>query len=951
MSQFQDQPLPFSAATRADLLKPRFRTADRTVIYSAGGEVIGDSGAVPFIYRKSGRSALPSGALGGFYIAGPKDDDYFEFSDKTRANVKHFNARGDGATDDSTAVQKAIDSGASIIEMPAGTYLCNVEIPTRVTVIGASNNFTTLKPYDNDVACFNQTAAIPFWTYASKYINLRFTSQATGAQYIGKQVGTTVVGGVGFTFGKTNPADYETDDEYANNAVFDGCYFYNLEKGVQHPAGNIGTTFYNCGWQLNKYGVYCLDSKFGSPGIMHAGNKYWYEGEFSANECAVYIDGEIYGAAVFVLNNTLFQFNSIAFYMRTLIGGSMTLNEVYFENNGEVNGAYSPATVVLDNWSEQTRTTATYDKHTFIIEGNDWNIKAHRGGLYGDISMPDATNSQFLIEGANVERSAGVLGGECDVGDTSVISVKDCPFTISGPFVTPNCISNTPYLFFKNQANNYTQSSSRWWIGRIARSVRGGSPVVSNQFDTLQAMAGFSNSLVTDDTAPLGVCNRYTRNPFTNAEYGSPPNCNLPSTDDAWYTVVLNIKVVTGSLFVYVWQFGLDQVYHSATVPENGKWFTIYSIVKCSAGQQFKLDFRGNDVNTTFDVGGYQVCRFDSEIEAAKFLNDGVFYLEDVAAKSQAVDVVAYASTINVNFDTGNGFTKDITLTGNATINLTAVKPGEYTLIIRQDSTGFHSVTWGSGIYFAGLSATALPRPNAVTTVKFQYDGTTFVGPYKEPGLLLDSYPSAVAAYSYGQLKTGVSSYVTGTTNASAWLDQSGNGNNLAQATGSKQPAILAGGLSFDGTDDTMSATFTLEQPYTLFMRVKLGAYDNSENFSLNNVIDGITPDAGMIRRTPNGTPGTLMDVYSGSTLYGTLLGSDNEEMMITVLFDGANSKLWKNGTLLVTGDAGSTDPGGIVLGSYSDGTQRFSQQVVRHLVIYPSDVTADRAAIEDMLK
>ena len=41
------------------------------------------------------------------------------------ANVKDFGATGDGTTDDTVAIQLALDSGAGTIVFPDGTYLVN----------------------------------------------------------------------------------------------------------------------------------------------------------------------------------------------------------------------------------------------------------------------------------------------------------------------------------------------------------------------------------------------------------------------------------------------------------------------------------------------------------------------------------------------------------------------------------------------------------------------------------------------------------------------------------------------------------------------------------------------------------------------------------------------------------------------------------------------------------
>jgi hypothetical protein len=63
-------------------------------------------------------------------------------------NVKDFGAVGDGAKDDTGAVQAAIDalpaSGGAVF-FPPGTYLCNVQVRSFVALRGAGAAFTVLK--------------------------------------------------------------------------------------------------------------------------------------------------------------------------------------------------------------------------------------------------------------------------------------------------------------------------------------------------------------------------------------------------------------------------------------------------------------------------------------------------------------------------------------------------------------------------------------------------------------------------------------------------------------------------------------------------------------------------------------------------------------------------------------------------------------------------------------
>lgn len=71
------------------------------------------------------------------------------------------------------------------------------------------------------------------------------------------------------------------------------------------------------------------------------------------------------------------------------------------------------------------------------------------------------------------------------------------------------------------------------------------------------------------------------------------------------------------------------------------------------------------------------------------------------------------------------------------------------------------------------------------------------------------------------RFKNIVVTQTTGSGFVTIWYDQSGNGNNATQTDTDKQPAIasngslLADGLTFDGTDDLLSTTFSVHSGAT----------------------------------------------------------------------------------------------------------------------------------------
>lgn len=211
---------------------------------------------------------------------------------------------------------------------------------------------------------------------------------------------------------------------------------------------------------------------------------------------------------------------------------------------------------------------------------------------------------------------------------------------------------------------------------------------------------------------------------------------------------------------------------------------------------------------------------------------------------------------------------------------------------------------------------------------------------------LLDTFTGAAAAYSNKKLKSDWSGgFYTGITNATAWLDQSGNDRDLASPGSDESPAITAGGLSFDGANDAMFVQFTLNQPYTIFARFRLGVYDAGEVAGLNNIIDGYNVDTITFRRASS----NLMEVYAGGFLTQNFPAEDEEEILVTLLMNGASSSIWKNSSLHATGNPGTNAPGGITLASWGI-TQRFADVEFESLVVYPSDKSSERTQIEAFL-
>lgn len=144
---------------------------------------------------------------------------------------------------------------------------------------------------------------------------------------------------------------------------------------------------------------------------------------------------------------------------------------------------------------------------------------------------------------------------------------------------------------------------------------------------------------------------------------------------------------------------------------------------------------------------------------------------------------------------------------------------------------------------------------------------------------------------------------------ASNWADQSGNGYDLAQATGLQQPAYSAGVLTFDGSNDRMEtgAIAALDQPTTIIYLLKQVSWTNNEYLA-----DGGSDNVGALRQT---TSSPKISIYAGSTACeqdGPAIGDFG---VVVCVFNGASSYTRVNNGAKVTGNPGAGTMLGITLG------------------------------------
>jgi hypothetical protein len=190
-----------------------------------------------------------------------------------------------------------------------------------------------------------------------------------------------------------------------------------------------------------------------------------------------------------------------------------------------------------------------------------------------------------------------------------------------------------------------------------------------------------------------------------------------------------------------------------------------------------------------------------------------------------------------------------------------------------------------------------------------------------------------------------------------AWADQSGNGNDVTQATTGNKPTLklaIKNGrpvIRFDGAGDNLQGVLSdaLSQPFTIFAVAALDAVAVDAGAGI--IIDGddVTNRAVLEQQSQGGDTDTW-SIYAGSFVTGGV--SDSNWNIWAALFNGASSEFWINGASEASGGAGASNPDGITVGTryLADATSAWDGDVAEVIIYDPSLSTADRQQVEQYL-
>ncbi len=186
------------------------------------------------------------------------------------------------------------------------------------------------------------------------------------------------------------------------------------------------------------------------------------------------------------------------------------------------------------------------------------------------------------------------------------------------------------------------------------------------------------------------------------------------------------------------------------------------------------------------------------------------------------------------------------------------------------------------------------------------------------------------------------------------WYDQSGNSKDATQATASLQPKIvnagslLTDGIDFDGTSQAglITGSFSLTQAFTTFSVSHTDDASTSQGVWSTAASFDSTFNAAQLFRSDDG-----FSINSGTTLTtaGTINYVADRNYLQTNVVNGGSSSIFVDGATGATGNMGATNPSGVlILGYYKSGSNiQNLDGAIKELIIYDSDQTSNRAALE----
>lgn len=188
-----------------------------------------------------------------------------------------------------------------------------------------------------------------------------------------------------------------------------------------------------------------------------------------------------------------------------------------------------------------------------------------------------------------------------------------------------------------------------------------------------------------------------------------------------------------------------------------------------------------------------------------------------------------------------------------------------------------------------------------------------------------------------------VANYTLVNDSISVWEDESDSNHDLTDFTSpGTKPTYGGDSVYFDGTGNILTDTFTLDQPFTVYMVCTQLLWNSGDQ-----LFDGADEYSTFVEQS-----GTTPDVKMNASSYSAA-NSDmilNTKVILRVVFNGASSKIQVNEETAVSGNYGSDNAGGFTLGGAPNGNYGCRISVNEVIIVDADDSDSDEQLVMDYL-
>jgi len=515
-----------------------------------------------------------------------------------RVSVKDFGAVGDGVTDDTAAVQAAVDSIKNVggsIYFPSGTYLCNAVIDGSQTVDFHGDGYSSALQSNLN----NQFAVRYERTFRTPHFSdIRFqgVSKNTHGLYVN----------IGSKFSASN------------------VHFHDCGMGLVFNA-TIDTRLNNCFWQGNYVGLYyTCRTTAGNPTVASInGQSYTFSSAFFPQQPG---ESDVIGP-FFNLNNiglvidqpnNPFPFQSNIKIHGGLIQASFGAG-VFFRNGGPVDS--SAPSFIKGTWFESAPTSS------FVFDGVTYTTTGDVVLLSGNISLQE-TRNQYLSVVGGLMKAKGVTF----VTNSSIIRT-------GGSLITEDCVFSD---MSDNSKNCYTMRPISPRQGRTqvvkVKGLAGSTYKFSDKTnqsvklvnaDTLTFFGAGSSANVVDGVLDVKECKEVTLTTSGNGPFLFSNTGGV--TAGKYYVGIVSMKWISGDKRLRIFNNGGGAAFGVKEFDLEGGWETLafltLSATTSAASPTNVLTFALGGTGSVVRLSGVCIIELDSIEETTEFFDMGAFPL------------------------------------------------------------------------------------------------------------------------------------------------------------------------------------------------------------------------------------------------------------------------------------------------------------------------------------